>query len=176
MKRYYIVWLIIILVVDLLAGGYMASTGGRYIKRNREYIKVRRNGNDPNYSYSVEVRDEETDLDYYTRIEGKPINVNHTLLLEVREISNCDLIYIFGLLGIIDILLAGFAAFFYNNFESVHARPGVRLGFIILYVVFIVGVAFAGSLYHQYITTPGKIYDYYDSTGSDLSLKEWLKQ
>ena len=40
MKRYITIWLVIIVLVDLLAFGFLVSSGGGFIKCNREYKKI----------------------------------------------------------------------------------------------------------------------------------------
>lgn len=168
MRKYITIWLVILLVVDLAAFGYMARTGGRFIMRNKEYVKAVFFGHE---GWNIEVYDAIIFDDYmvdeyiYERIEGDPISVGNEKYslfeVEVRE-DDGDLKYFFEILGIIDIVLVGVAVILYIVFSNIHARPGVSIGFAILFVAFLVGAAYVGHLYHQYISTPGEIYDYYD--------------
>ncbi len=163
MRRYIKIWLVIILVVDLAAFGYMAITGGRFINRNREYIKAHYTGQESweVVFYVEDFEDSIVDENVLKSVNGKHIKeINGVDVFEIKKYDG-DLKYFFEILGIIDIVLVGVAVFLYIVFANIHARPGVSIGFAILFVAFLVGAAYVGHLYHDYISTPDKILDYY---------------
>ena len=149
MRRYIVIWLVVILLVDMAAYGIMVSTGGSFIKSNVEYKKI--------YpcvdAYLETYYDEKTgehsigpSKEYYDAEPSIHESQKHSVYIYYTEI-----------IVILDILLAGVAVFLYIIFTNRNDRADVSLGCSFLFVLFLVGFGFFGFYYLHTITTPGEI-------------------
>ncbi len=159
MRRYIKIWLVIILVVDLLTFVLMILSGGSFITRNKEYEKVYCDDpipiaysadDGPLENYSEWYREHAAEIEQLEKERREPS-------LRVSGTTHSDFIYFFEIHSILNIVLAGTAVILYIVFSNIHDRPGVSIGFAIFFVAFLVGAAYVGHLYHQYIKQPGKI-------------------
>ena len=110
MRRYIVIWLVVILLVDMAAYGIMVSTGGSFIKSNVEYKKI--------YpcvdAYLETYYDEKTgeheigpSKEYYDAEPSIHESQKHSVYKYYTEI-----------IVILDILLAGVAVFLYIIFTN----------------------------------------------------------
>ncbi len=155
MRKYITIWLVILLVVDLLAFGFLVSSGGSFIKCN-----IQRKIINPCYDDYMEIDDMEVILGYKPRPSQTPKATTPVPIPEpsIHESQKHSVYkYYTEIIVILDILLAGVAVFLYIFFTNRDDRADVCLGCSFLFVLFLVGFGFFGFSYLHTITTPSEI-------------------
>ncbi len=159
MRKYIVVWLVGILLVDMAAFGFLVSSGGGFIKCNREYKKVY--CEDPIGPVFGGENALEESLDYYNKhheeIEQERERRANPQPHEVDKKNN-DLKYYGEIIGIITVVLVGIAVFLYMILAGVEKKNNTLISISsFALVIFLIISGYAGFRYYRYITTPGEI-------------------
>ena len=160
MRRYIVIWLVGILLVDMAAFGFLTSSGGGFIKCNREYKKVYCEDpigpvfDGPLENYGEWYREHAAEIEQIERERERRANPKP---FEVDKMNN-DLKYYGEIIGIITVVLVGIAVFLYLILTSVEKK---RFTFISIssfaLVAFLICAIYYCTRYFRYITTPGEI-------------------
>ena len=151
MKTYIKVWVIISLVINLAAGGFLKYKGGDIIRCNKAYNKVFPcyHGDDYEWVHDDSIGGEVLKLkDGHERGPG----------LQVSEYMSSDASVIFEILLCIDIALAGIAILVYLILSNIEDRKLVMSSALSLVLVAFIGASGLGGYFmFRWLREPGKI-------------------
>lgn len=152
MKSYIKVWGIIILVVNILAFGFLLFAGDDLIKRGQEYEKVY-----PCRTIGVVTAEIDADLMSGSTEEAyddfEPVDTEPSL----RRVGGSSLLYVGEILVLITFILTGIAIFIYLICDYLNSKLYVSAFAMVGLVLFMAGSGYACRFYYIYLRQPGKI-------------------
>ncbi len=154
MRRYIVIWLVGILLVDMAAFGFLTSSGGGFIKCNREYRISR--------CLDPFMADDYWEEAVYNEVLGGYVYKQHYTIKEPQphevDKKNNELKYYGEIIGIITVVLIGIAVFLYMILAGIEKKNNTLISISsFALVIFLIISGYAGFRYYRYITTPGEI-------------------
>ena len=151
MKTYIKVWVIIALVINLAAGGFLKYKGGDIIRCNKTYDKVFPCYHSDDYEW---VHDDSLGGEVLRLKDGDERGPS----LQIAEYMSSDASVIFEILLCIDIALVGIAILVYLILSNIEDRKLVMSSVLSLALVAFIGASGLGGYFmYRWLREPGKI-------------------